>query len=82
MLAIALVGTTATASAFAQTDQPSHPAAPAQVAQTGASSSPGMASYSQPLAQKTRADVYQQLVNAMQDGEIAYLNSTVYKGSE
>jgi hypothetical protein len=35
----------------------------------------------QPSTQKTRAQVYQELVHAQQDGQLAYLNSTVYRGS-
>jgi Domain of unknown function (DUF4148) len=33
---------------------------------------------SQPLAGKTRAEVYQELVHAEQDGQLATLNRTVY----
>jgi Domain of unknown function (DUF4148) len=32
----------------------------------------------QAIAPKTRAQVYQELVQAEQDGQLAYLNSTVY----
>jgi hypothetical protein len=56
MIAIAFVGATATASAFAQ----SAPAAAQQ-----------------PVA-KTRAQVYQELVQSEKDGELNYLNSTIY----
>ena len=34
--------------------------------------------YGQPIAGKTRAEVYQELVHAEQDGQLAYLNSTLY----
>ncbi len=34
--------------------------------------------YGQPVMEKTRAQVYQELVQAEQDGQLAYLNSTVY----
>jgi Domain of unknown function (DUF4148) len=32
----------------------------------------------QEVHQKTRAEVYQELVHAEQDGQLAYLNSTIY----
>jgi hypothetical protein len=34
--------------------------------------------YGQPTVGKTRAQVYQELVHAEQDGQLNYLNSTVY----
>jgi len=34
--------------------------------------------YGQPVAEKTRAQVYQELVEAEKDGQLAYLNSTLY----
>jgi hypothetical protein len=34
--------------------------------------------YGQPVPEKTRAQVYQELVQAEQDGQLAYLNSTLY----
>ncbi|MFP3588228.1 DUF4148 domain-containing protein [Paraburkholderia sp. SIMBA_055] len=37
-----------------------------------------VAPYGQPVAGKTRAQVYQELVHAEQDGQLAYLNSTIY----
>lgn len=35
-------------------------------------------SYGQPVPEKTRAQVYQELVQAEQDGQLKYLNSTLY----
>jgi hypothetical protein len=35
-------------------------------------------SYGQATAGKTRAQVYQELVHAEQDGQLDYLNSTLY----
>jgi hypothetical protein len=77
----------ATTSAFAQTapDQgtpsqayslPANPATSANstTTQTGAWVPPD----GQAIAPKTRAQVYQELVQAEQDGQLAYLNSTVY----
>ncbi|WP_306453758.1 MULTISPECIES: DUF4148 domain-containing protein [unclassified Burkholderia] len=34
--------------------------------------------YGEPVAQKTRAQVYRELVQAENDGQLAYLNSTIY----
>ncbi|MFM0741136.1 DUF4148 domain-containing protein [Paraburkholderia xenovorans] len=84
-LAIAFIGVTATASAFAQsTPAPSQQnAAPAlQVAanSTAAVNAAGswVPPYGQPTVGKTRAQVYRELVHAEQDGQLAYLNSTIY----
>ncbi|MGQ7938771.1 DUF4148 domain-containing protein [Paraburkholderia sp. D1E] len=84
-LAIAFIGATATASAFAQstTAPTQQSAAPAmQVAQnsTSAVNAAGswVAPYGQSTGGKTRAQVYQELVHAEKDGQLAYLNSTLY----
>ncbi|ATF86151.1 MULTISPECIES: DUF4148 domain-containing protein [Burkholderia] len=37
-----------------------------------------VAPYGQPVHEKTRAEVYQELVQAEQDGQLQYLNSTLY----
>jgi hypothetical protein len=85
IIAIAFVGATATASAFAQsnasTTQQSVSAdtqvasnSTSMMAQTGQWVSP----YGQPTAGKTRAQVYGELVHAEQDGQLDNLNSTVY----
>jgi hypothetical protein len=37
--------------------------------------------YGQPVAQKTRAQVYQELIQAENDGQLAYLDSVVYAHS-
>jgi RNA polymerase-interacting CarD/CdnL/TRCF family regulator len=34
--------------------------------------------YGQPIAGKTRAQVYQQLVHAEKDGQLSYLDKTLY----
>ncbi|MBI0327098.1 DUF4148 domain-containing protein [Burkholderia plantarii] len=53
----------------------------AAAATTNATSAqPGqwVAPYGQPVHEKTRAEVYQELVQAEQDGQLKYLNSTLY----
>ncbi|MFP3248282.1 MAG: DUF4148 domain-containing protein [Paraburkholderia sp.] len=74
MIAIALVGTTATASAFAQSSPPAPQQPAADVQQDGQWVPPD----AQANTGKTRAQVYQELVHAEQDGELNYLNSTIY----
>jgi hypothetical protein len=70
-------------SAFAQTatlanapagtmSAPANPPAPA--AQAGQWSAP----YGQPVAGKTRAEVYQELIQAEKDGQEQYLNTELY----
>ncbi|HEY2023358.1 DUF4148 domain-containing protein [Paraburkholderia sp.] len=70
-------------SAFAQTAAPANSAAgimsapvnpPSPSAQAGQWSAP----YGQPVAGKTRAEVYQELIQAEQDGQEQYLNSELY----
>lgn len=73
MIALAfagIAGITATGSAFAQSATQS-PAAPA--VQAGQWVAPG-----QDAAPKTRAQVYQELVQAEQNGQLDYLNRTLY----
>jgi hypothetical protein len=84
-LAIALIGATATASAFAQTSTAptQQNAAPSmQVASNSMSAVNAAGSwvspYGQATGEKTRAQVYQELVHAEKDGQLAYLNSTLY----
>ncbi|MFM0203175.1 DUF4148 domain-containing protein [Paraburkholderia fungorum] len=81
-IVVAMFAATATASAFAQTNSSNTPATSvvAQVASNDGSTaqSQSVAAYGQPVHEKTRAEVYQELVHAEQDGQLAYLNSTVY----
>jgi hypothetical protein len=84
MIALALAGVTITASAFAQSD-PSTITPPSAAMQltsktTSVVSQDGqwVPPNGQPVAGKTRAQVYQELVQAQQDGQIAYLHSTIY----
>ncbi|WP_321949376.1 hypothetical protein [Paraburkholderia sp. J10-1] len=88
MIIAALTGVVATTSAFAQTSAPtagtqaSQAAAATQVASndTAPTVAPGgwVAPYGQAVHEKTRAEVYHELVQAEQDGQLAYLNSTLY----
>jgi hypothetical protein len=84
-LAIAFIGVTATASAFAQstpapTQQTATPAmqVAANGTSTGSVAGSWVAPYGQATTGKTRAQVYQELVHAEKDGQLAYLNSTLY----
>ena len=85
MIAIAFVGATATASAFAQTSASTtqQPAASAQLAQNSNSTveqaGQWVPPYGEEQAPKTRAQVYQELVHAETDGQMQYLNSTIYE---
>ncbi|SDH14048.1 DUF4148 domain-containing protein [Paraburkholderia phenazinium] len=84
MIAIAFVGATATASAFAQSSPSTtqQPAAATQMAQNSSAAVQQDGQWVPPdgeaSAGKTRAQVYQELVHAEQDGELNYLNSTIY----
>jgi hypothetical protein len=90
MLIAAFAGAVVTTSAFAQTAntadtsaaQNSQPATSTQVAMnntaTAFNNGGWVAPYGQPVHQKTRAEVYHELVQAEQDGQLAYLNSTLY----
>lgn len=87
MIIAALAGTVVTTSAFAQTSAPAagaqaNQAATTQVASSDTASTAATGAwvppYGQPVAQKTRAQVYHELVQAEQDGQLAYLNSTLY----
>lgn len=75
-------------SAFAQntpsnlsTGSASATAAP-QVAQAAVPAQVGqwVPPYDEAVQPKTRAQVYQELVQAEKDGQLAYLNSTIYAG--
>jgi Domain of unknown function (DUF4148) len=67
--ALMIASTLAAAPAFAQTSGP--------VSQGGQWAPQS----GQPSMQKTRAQVYHELIQAQQDGQLAHLNSTVYRGS-
>ncbi|WNC88543.1 DUF4148 domain-containing protein [Paraburkholderia sp. FT54] len=84
-LAIAFIGVTATASAFAQsstaptqqTTAPSMQVAANSTAPVNAAGS-WVAPYGQATVEKTRAQVYQELVQAEKNGQLATLDSTLY----
>jgi len=78
MIALAFAGLATTGSAFAQNTTPAQaPAqtpAPVIVAQAGQWVPPD----GQTIAPRTRAEVYQDLVKSEQDGQLDYLNRTLY----
>jgi hypothetical protein len=74
MIAITFAGLAATGSAFAQSSAPVQTPAPVTVAQAGQWVPPD----GQTIAPKTRAEVYQDLVKSEQDGQLDYLNRTLY----
>jgi hypothetical protein len=74
MISIALMGATATASAYAQSN-PSNGQTAADAAQMAPNTT---SAYSQLAAGETRPQIYQELVQAKQDGQLAYLNKTIY----
>jgi Domain of unknown function (DUF4148) len=77
-LTFACTGLAATGSAFAQStvpaQAPAQAAIPTALAQSGQWVPPDGAT----IAPKTRAEVYQELVKAEQDGQLDYLNRTLY----
>jgi Domain of unknown function (DUF4148) len=85
LFALALVTGVTCASAFAQsapaTQQPAQNTA--TVASNGASAAgqSWASTYGETTAPKTRAQVYNELVQAERDGEMQYLDSTVYAGN-
>ena len=77
ILAFAFVAGSACAPAFAQTQpSPQTMDASPQIASNDAEQS--AAPHGQSIAPKTRAQVYQELVQAEHDGQLATLNSTVF----
>ncbi|PMS27520.1 hypothetical protein C0Z16_24535 [Paraburkholderia rhynchosiae] len=87
-MAIVFAGTLSAASAFAQSAPAGSTSSmqltthATQVASNatsaGATGGQWVPPYGQPVVPKTRAQVYQELVHAEQDGQLAYLNSTIY----
>jgi len=79
----ALLGILASSSAFAQSSPATSTtpnASTTTVAMSGATPQDGtwVAPYGQAIGPKTRAQVYGELVQAQKDGQLAYLNRTVY----
>ena len=83
---VALVASVAAGSAFAQVNPEVAPTTPAAAQWQSAAAQPTpqatqeVPSYAQPIHAKTRAEVYQELVQAQQDGSLAIMNKT-YAGS-
>jgi hypothetical protein len=84
VMIVALISLAASSTAFAQSasgsDDP-HPVPNESSFTSG--STPNLngqwvAPYGQPVTGKTREQVYQELVTAEQDGQLAYLNRTLY----
>ena len=85
MIALAFAATLSAVPAFAQSTASASPQATGQAAQltsntTGAALADAQSSRNggQTVVGKTRAQVYQELVHAEQDGQLAYLNSTLF----
>jgi multidrug efflux pump subunit AcrA (membrane-fusion protein) len=77
---VGIIGMAAASSSFAQSN-PTPPAGTPSttLAQTSTiQDGTWVAPYGQSIPGKTRAQVYQELVRARQDGQLAYLNSTLY----
>jgi len=82
MIALAFAGLATTGSAFAQsttpTQSPAQAPAQAPVPVTVAQAGQWVPPDGQTIAPKTRAQVYQDLVKSEQDGQLDYLNRTLY----
>jgi Domain of unknown function (DUF4148) len=78
-IAVALVAASASVSALAQSVQPAA-STPVQSNVASASTGQWTPPYGQAVKPKTRAQVYHELIHAEQDGQLAYLDSTVYAG--
>ncbi|AHI64310.1 DUF4148 domain-containing protein [Burkholderia thailandensis] len=82
LIAVAAVCAAAAVPAFAQsnasnTQQVAAAAVPG-TSPSVAQSRQWVPPYGEPVHEKTRAQVYRELVQAEQDGQLAYLNSTLY----
>jgi Domain of unknown function (DUF4148) len=81
LFALALVTGATCASAFAQSAPAAQPYQSTVTVASNVAPAPAQPWDAQPTTQKTRAQVYQQLVQAERDGEMQYLNSTIYAGN-
>jgi uncharacterized protein YdeI (BOF family) len=77
MTLAALAGILVSSAAFAQSNPSTNDAA-TTAQQPQQTQSQSVSPYDQPSAGKTRAEVYQDLVHAEQDGQLATLNRTLY----
>jgi ABC-type glycerol-3-phosphate transport system substrate-binding protein len=78
MITLALAGLATTGSAFAQSTTPAQTPAQAPTPVTVAQAGQWVPPDGQAIAPKTRAEVYQDLVKSEQDGQLDYLNRTLY----
>lgn len=78
MIALAFAGLAATGSAFAQSSAPAQAPAQAPAPVTVAQAGQWIPPDGQTIAPRTRAEVYQDLVKSEQDGQLDYLNRTLY----
>jgi hypothetical protein len=81
MIAAAFFGATVTVSAFAQSNPSNSQSASAATEVASNTTDQWVPPYGQPVAGKTRAQIYEELVQAEQDGQLAYLDSTLYAHS-
>jgi len=82
---VAVIATVAAGSAFAQVDPAPAPSAPTVQSQSSDAQPTSQAGqevplYAQPVHAKTRAEVYQELIQSEQDGSLAIMNQT-YRGT-
>jgi Domain of unknown function (DUF4148) len=77
---VGIIGMAAASPSFAQSNPTPPTAAPATTLAQAATSQDGtwVPPYGQSIQGKTRAQVYHELVQAQQDGQLAFLNSTIY----
>jgi hypothetical protein len=77
---VGIIGMAAASSSFAQSNPAPPTGAPETTLAQTATTQDGawVPPYGQPIQGKTRAQVYHELVHAEQDGQLAYLNSTIY----
>jgi hypothetical protein len=85
LVSFALTGATLCSPVFAQTSAPAGTTAATQAAPAPATAPSAVSQagqwtppYGQPVTGLTRAQVYQDLVHAEQDGQLQYLNKTLY----
>lgn len=78
MIALSLIGATVTTATFAQAQTESGQPSQAIARSTENSGAGTDQQYEQPLRGKTRAQVYEELVQAQKDGSLQRLNSTLY----
>jgi hypothetical protein len=77
---VAIIGMAAASSSFAQSNPTPPDGTPATALAQTTTTQAGtwVAPYGQPIPGKTRAQVYHELVQAERDGQLAYLDSTIY----